>query len=61
MLANGFEISKVELKPKRKRFKPSKEPKRVVVSIMEGLLTITVDFTEWKQRGSIGKIIKEIY
>ena len=63
MLADGYQITAVKKsdKPKRQRIKKTKTPRKVEVSIMNGLIKVTVDFTEWQAHGSIGTIIKEIY
>lgn len=60
MLADGWQITSVK-KVKRPRIQKEKTPRKVEVSIMNGLVKVIVDFTEWQAHGSIGRIIKEIY
>ena len=59
MLADGWQVTNV--RKKRPRIQKSKTPRKVEVSIMNGLVKITVDYTEWQEHGSVGTIIKEIY
>lgn len=63
MLADGYQITaaKKSDKPKRQRIKKTKTPRKVEVSIMNGLVKVIVDFTEWQAHGSVGTIVKKIY
>ena len=63
MLADGYQITatKKSNKPKRQRIKKTKTPRKVEVSIMNGLVKVTVDFTEWQAHGCVGTVVKEIY
>ena len=38
-----------------------KAPNGVEVTIMNGLVKVIVDFTEWQAHGSVGTITKKIY
>ena len=58
LLDSGYEIVSVR---KRPRIQKEKTPRKVEVSIMNGLVKITVDYTEWQEHGSVGTIIKKIY
>jgi hypothetical protein len=60
MLAEGWQITNAK-RAKRPRIQKTKTPRKVEVSIMNGLVKVTVDFTEWQAHGSVGTIIKEIY
>jgi len=60
LLADGFEITTVK-RVKRPRIQKEKTPRKVEVSIMNGLVKVIVDFTEWQAHGSIGTIVKNIY
>jgi hypothetical protein len=60
MLAEGWQITSVK-KAKRPRIHREKTPRKVEVSIMNGLVKVIVDFTEWQAHGSVGTIIKKIY
>lgn len=59
MLADGWQVTNV--RKKRPRIQKEKTPRKVEVSIMNGLVKITVDYTEWQAHGSVGTIIKKIY
>ena len=59
MLADGWQV--INVRKKRPRIQREKTPRKVEVSIMNGLVKITVDYTEWQEHGSVGTIIKEIY
>ena len=63
MLADGYQITaaKKVSKPKRPRIQREKTPRKVEVSIMNGLVKVTVDFTEWQAHGWVGTIVKKIY
>lgn len=58
LLADGFEVVSVR---KRPRIQKEKTPRKVEVSIMNGLVKVIVDFTEWQAHGSVGTIVKKIY
>lgn len=60
MLADGWQITSVK-KVKRPRIQREKTPRKVEVSIMNGLIKVIVDFVEWQAHGSVGTITKEIY
>jgi hypothetical protein len=60
LLDSGYEITAVK-RVKRPRIQKEKTPRKVEVSIMNGLVKITVDYTEWQAHGSVGTIIKKIY
>lgn len=60
LLDSGYEITAVK-RGKRPRIQREKAPRKVEVSIMNGLVKITVDYTEWQAHGSVGTIIKKIY
>jgi predicted GNAT family acetyltransferase len=60
LLDNGYEITAVK-RVRRPRIQREKTPRKVEVSIMNGLVKITVDYTEWQAHGSVGTIIKKIY
>ena len=60
LLADGYEITAVK-RVKRPRIQKEKTPRKVEVSIMHGLVKVTVDFTEWQAHGSVGTIVKKIY
>ena len=60
LLDNGYEIAAVK-RVRRPRIQREKTPRKVEVSIMNGLVKITVDYTEWQAHGSVGTIIKKIY
>jgi hypothetical protein len=60
MLAEGWQVTNAK-RAKRPRIQKTKTPRKVEVSIMNGLVKVTVDFTEWQAHGSVGTIIKEIY
>lgn len=60
LLDSGYEIAAAK-KVKRPRIQREKTPRKVEVSIMNGLVKITVDYTEWQEHGSVGTIIKKIY
>jgi hypothetical protein len=59
MLADGWQVTNV--RKKRPRIQREKTPRKVEVSIMNGLVKVIVDFTEWQEHGSVGTIIKKIY
>ena len=58
LLDSGYEIVSVR---KRPRIQKEKTPRKVEVSIMNGLVRVIVDFTEWQAHGSVGTIVKRIY
>ena len=58
LLDSGYEIVSVR---KRPRIHKEKTPRKVEVSIMQGLVKVIVDFTEWQAHGSVGTIVKKIY
>ena len=60
LLDGGYEITTVK-RGKRPRIQREKAPRKVEVSIMNGLVKITVDYTEWQAHGSVGTIVKKIY
>lgn len=60
LLDSGYEITAVK-RGKRPRIQREKAPRKVEVSIMNGLVKITVDYTEWQAHGSVGTIVKKIY
>lgn len=60
MLADGYQITAVK-KARRPRIQREKAPRKVEVSIMNGLVKVIVDFTEWQAHGSVGTIVKKIY
>ena len=60
LLDSGYEITAVK-RVRRPRIQREKTPRKVEVSIMNGLVKITVDYTEWQAHGSVGTIIKKIY
>ena len=60
LLDSGYEITAVK-KIRRPRIQREKTPRKVEVSIMDGLIRVIVNFTEWKEHGSVGTIIKKIY
>lgn len=60
MLADGWQIISAK-KVKRPRIQREKTPRKVEVSIMNGLVKVIVDFTEWQEHGSVGTITKKIY
>lgn len=45
-------------KVKRSRIKPT--PKQVRISV-GGFIEITLDYSEWSSRGSLGTVLEEIY
>ena len=59
MLDEGWEIRATKLK--RPRIQREKTPLKVEVSVMNGLVKVIVDFTEWQEHGSVGTIVKKIY
>lgn len=59
MLADGWQVTNV--RKKRPRIQKEKAPRKVEVSIMNGLVKVIVDFTEWQAHGSVGTIVKKIY
>ena len=59
LLDNGFKIKEVRVK--RPRIQKEKTPHKVEVSVMNGLVKVIVDFTEWQEHGSVGTIVKKIY
>lgn len=60
LLDSCYEITAVK-RVKRPRIQREKTPRKVEVSIMNGLVKITVDYTEWQAHGSVGTIVKKIY
>lgn len=60
LLDSGYQITAVK-RVKRPRIQKEKTPRKVEVSIMNGLVRVIVDFTEWQAHGSVGTIVKEIY
>lgn len=60
MLADGWQVTNAK-KAKRPRIQKIKVPRKVEVSIMNGLVKVIVDFTEWQAHGSVGTVVKEIY
>lgn len=60
LLDSGYEITAVK-RVKRPRIQKEKTPRKVEVSIMNGLVKVIVDFTEWQAHGSVGTIVKKIY
>ena len=60
LLDNGYEITAVK-RVRRPRIQREKTPRKVEVSIMNGLVKITADYTEWQAHGSVGTIVKKIY
>jgi len=60
LLDSGYKITAVK-RGKRPRIQREKAPRKVEVSIMNGLVKITVDYTEWQAHGSVGTIVKKIY
>lgn len=60
MLAEGWQITNAK-RAKRPRIQREKTPRKVEVSIMNGLVKVIVDFTEWQAHGSVGTIVKKIY
>ena len=60
LLDSGYEITAVK-RVRRPRIQREKTPRKVEVSIMNGLVKVIVDFTEWQAHGSIGTITKKIY
>ena len=59
MLDGNWEIKAI--RPKRPRIQREKTPRKVEVSVMNGLVKITVDYTEWQAHGSVGTIVEKIY
>lgn len=60
MLDNGYQITAVK-RVRRPRIQKEKTPRMVEISVMNGLVKVTVDFKEWQEHGSVGTIIKKIY
>ena len=60
LLDSGYEITAVK-RVRRPRIQREKTPRKVEVSIMNGLVRVIVDFTEWQEHGSVGTIVKKIY
>jgi hypothetical protein len=60
LLDSGYEITAVK-KIRRPRIQREKIPRKVEVSIMNGLVKVTVDFKEWQEHGSVGTIVQKIY
>jgi len=60
MLDNGYQITAVK-RVRRPRIQKEKTPRMVEISVMNGLVKITVDYTEWLEHGSVGTIVKKIY
>lgn len=60
LLDSGYEITAVK-RVRRPRIQREKTPRKVEVSIMNGLVKVIVDFIEWQEHGSVGTITKKIY
>lgn len=59
MLADGYRITAA--KKVRPRIKKEVRPRKIEVSILNGTFKAVLDFSEWEQHGSIGKVIRKIY
>ena len=57
MLDNGWQITAI--KSRRPRIHKEPTPKRI--KVQAGFITITVEYTDWKANGSVGKIVEKYY
>ena len=59
MLANGYQIVGAKKKSRRSRIHREPTPKRI--KVQAGFITIVVEYTDWKAKGSVGKIVEKYY
>lgn len=57
-LDNEWKITSAQVKHRRPRIK--RTPKQVRISV-GGFIEITLDYSEWSSRGSLGTVLEEIY